>query len=125
MSKMKTYNDLLLEFNISTNPFARKIGLHAAVGAMRAVEDLAREVVSSGVRFVVRNPQVALGAAIVTDQIVFGGAGTKALARYFEQRFPGHAMSVYRSLSDITVDHNLNPEDTAKMMQDTVTDMQV
>lgn len=112
---MKTYKQLINEATLFSSPFR----FSAIRGVAKAVEDLARDVVYSGVKFVVKHPNIALAGAIAVDS-VFGFKGTKALAKYFEERFPGHAMNVYNKLVQITVDNDADEVDVGNQFQQSV-----
>ncbi len=121
---MKTYNELITEATLLSNPVTNMAKFSALKGAYKAIENLARDVVYGGAKFIVKNPNVALAAAVAVDS-VFGFAGTKALGRYFQERFPGHAMSVYNTLVKITVDSQVNPKDVGDALEDQVKTMRV
>lgn len=116
---MKTYNDLITEATLLSNPVTNMAKFSALKGAYKGIEQLAKDVVVSGTRFVVKNPNVALAAAIAVDSL-FGFAGSKAIGKYFAERFPGHAESFYQSLMKISVDSKVNPKDVGDALEDRV-----
>lgn len=119
---MKTYNDLITEATLLSNPVTNMAKFSVLKGAFKGIEKLAKEIVVSGAKFVVKNPNVALAAAIAVDSL-FGFAGSKAIGNYFVGRFPGHAESFYQALTKISVDSKVNPKDVGDALEDQVKQM--
>lgn len=109
---MKTYNELLNENFLLSNPLFKMSALR---GAYKGVETLVKDVVYHGARFIARNPHLVIAGAIIIDFTILDQKMTKEIIRYFEQTFPGHAMYVYRALKDISVENEAQPVDVAKM----------
>lgn len=112
---MKTYNDLISENFLFANPMLK---LSALKGVYRAVEELVKDAVVGGAKFIVKNPQMLLAGAILIDYSLPGekGAMTRKIADYFRETFPGHAMAVYNMLADISVETETQPTTVAQMV---------
>ena len=114
---MRQYDELLTEaitLKALTNPFTRRAATSALRGAYRAVEELTKEVLVSGTKFIVRNPHYAIAGLMFLDYgVLKDGPMTNAAIKYFENTFPGHARSFYNGLAEITVDNKIQPEEVA------------
>ena len=108
---MKTYSELMTENFLFANPLIRLSSLR---GAYKAVENLARDIVYHGTKFLVKNPHLVLAGAIIVDFTLLDGATTKAIAKYFKETFPGHAMHVYDELAKISMDNKIQPGEVAR-----------
>ena len=116
---MKTYNELLTESIFLSNPLLRGVKFSALKGAFKAVEQLTRDALVKGTKFVLSNPKYLIAGYLFIDYGVFdGGPMTKSLQKYFSDTFPGHAMAVYNTLSKITVDNKLQGPEVAKLVLD-------
>lgn len=114
---MKQYNELITEavfLKALTNPFTRKAANSALKGAYKAVEQLTKDVIVGGTKFIVRNPHYAIAGLLFLDYgVLKDGPMTKAVSNYFKNTFPGHSMAFYDGLAEITVDNKIQPEEVA------------
>lgn len=116
---MKTYNEVLTEAAFLSNPLLRGVKFSALKGAFKAIEELTREALVKGTKFVLSNPKYLIAGFLFIDYGVFkGGPMTASLERYFAETFPGHAMAVYNTLAKITVDNKLQGPEVAQLVLD-------
>jgi len=115
---MKTYKTMLNEIApLAVSPVTAIIGIGVAAGVVMAIKQVVSDTISSGIKFLVRNPVPVAVALIAYDQAMNQGKGRVALIKYFQRSCPGQARIFYDGLTDIVMTKEISPDKVADMAQ--------